>query len=128
METTSKKTAAKKIPAVERKVAPDIVVGSLAKRNSIDELRRDNPGKRFLYAPAGTSAASLSGSGLKQVNGPDGTPLRVRSRVICEDVGKIGVKKMAKAHAAATDRIKEVRDPKQVNSTDKSSVAKKPKS
>ena len=125
--TEKKKTTTKKTPA-PRKVAPDIIVRSSAKRSSIDELYRDNPGKKFLYAPRGTSAASLGSQGLVPVKGANGAPMHVGARVICEDVGTKRIKALAKAQAEAKSRIGEIKDPKVKNSPDAVARAKAPPS
>ena len=127
-ETIGNTKTTKKATPKARKVAPDIIVTSTASRKSIDNLHRDNPGKNFLYVPAGSSDSSLSVIGLKLVKGSDGRPLRVGSRVICQDVGTSRKKEIGSAHAEATSRIEEINDPKQVNSKPKTAVAKKPKS
>lgn len=125
MENT--KTTEQKIPK-PRKVAPKLIVKSLASRNSINELQRDNKNKNFVYTPAGTSAGSLSSQGLEMVVGPDGNPLKVGGRIVCEDTGNVRAKEVALAYDDATTRVAGIRDPHQVNSKDKTAVAKQPKS
>lgn len=109
----------------ERKVAPAIVVSSPAKRSSIDELYRDNPGKDFAYAPRQNSAAGLLNQGLVPVIGSDGKPLEVGNRVICNVVGDEGFKETDEQYKMASEVAEQLRD-KKVSSKDKTAVAKKP--
>ena len=126
-KTENKKTTVKKTIAV-RKVAPNIIVRSSAKRSSIDELCRDNPGKKFVYAPRGTPGNSLGSQGLVPVKGVNGASMHVGSRVICEDTGIKLTKASADAFKEAKSRIGEIKDPKVSNSVDKVARAKTPPS
>lgn len=110
---------------VVRKKAPAIVVNSPAKRSSIDELYRDNPGKDFAYAPAQTGQSALSNQGLAPVVGKDGNALMVGNKLICEVVGDQGAKETAEQFKIASEAAETVRDKKR-SSRDKKAVPKKP--
>lgn len=122
-----KKTSAKK-PVEQRKVAPRIIVKSPARRESIDELCRDNPGKDFVYVPAGSPSGSLSMQGLVPVIGTNGKEMTVGSKLICESIDANRGKVVKDAHDEATKRVESIKDPALANSSDKTSNAKKPPS
>lgn len=110
----------------ERKVAPSIVVSS-PNRRSIDQVIADNPNKTFVHAPL-TTASALRSQGLIPVVGENGRPLKVGNKIICEDVGMERARQIAEAHKAATERINDVKDPKQNHSADVTARRKKPTS
>ena len=109
-----------------QKMAPQIIVNSPAKKSSIDELYRDNPGKEFAYAPLGAGDGSYIAGGLSPVTGKDGKPMRVGNKVICEVVSSDFNKQTIAAHKAATKAIEQVLDPEQPNSAPKTAVKKTP--
>jgi hypothetical protein len=108
-----------------RQVAPAIIVSSPAKRSSIDELYRDNPGKEFAYAPRQSSQAGLLNQGLVPVIGGDGKPLEVGNRVICMVSGDQGTKETAEQFKMAAEIAEQLRD-KKTSSKDKPASPKKP--
>lgn len=135
METTKgagnmaeEKSTVKKTAVAERKVAPDVIVNSPARKSSIDELLRDNPNKAFVYAPAGSSIESLNANGLKPIAGIGGKRMVFGSREVVEDIGGKAKEDIKAAHQAATERADELKDHSQSNSADKTARAKKPNS
>lgn len=120
------KTTNAKTTTTQRKVAPNIVVNAPAKRGIIDTLLDENQNKSFVYASRGSSEGQLSSQGLIPVLGKNGKALELGKRMICEDVGTVNANEIKRAHEEATERIDEIKDPTQVNSSNKTSRVKKP--
>lgn len=108
----------------KRKVAPNIQVGFFSGRDAVSKLEKEHPEKSFLCVPSDTSDEALANEGRRIVRDKLGNPLMSGSRVIVEELTDDRIKFIAAEHAAATERVAQVRDTSSSYSKDATSIRK----